>query len=175
MGGIQRSFCPSLGLFNRNRLQVCRNELETALFALLGFALLAQLGANPWVLAIVISLEYLGVGLGATAFVAFIARETTPALAATQFALFTALTAVPRTLANAITGFLVEGSAGRSLRGVERHLMDLFTMLGVPPDGLGWTRFFLLCTVLAIPGMLLLVWVAPFRRADPSGMPSESA
>ena len=45
-------------------------------------------GPNPWALAIVIALEYLGVGLGTAAFVAFIARETTPALAATQFALF---------------------------------------------------------------------------------------
>ncbi len=63
------------------------------LVPILGFAVLAQIGHNPWALAIVISLEYLGVGLGTTAFVGFIARETSPALAATQFALFTALTA----------------------------------------------------------------------------------
>jgi PAT family beta-lactamase induction signal transducer AmpG len=82
--------------------------------------------------------EYLGVGLGTAAFVAFIARTTNPAFAATQFALFTALTAVPRTLANAVTGVIVEQ--------------------------VGWTSFFLLCTVLAIPGMLLLFKVAPWNE-----------
>jgi PAT family beta-lactamase induction signal transducer AmpG len=30
----------------------------------------------------------------------------------------------------------------------------------------GWTNFFLLCTVLAVPGMLLLVKVAPWSEAD---------
>jgi PAT family beta-lactamase induction signal transducer AmpG len=84
--------------------------------------------------------EYLGVGLGTAAFVAFMARETNPAFAATQFALFTALTAVPRTLANAVTGVIVES--------------------------VGWTNFFLLCTILAIPGMLLLFKVAPWNGED---------
>jgi MFS transporter, PAT family, beta-lactamase induction signal transducer AmpG len=142
---------------------------------ILGFALLAEVGHNAWALAIVISLEYLGVGLGTTAFVAFIARETTPALAATQIALFTALTAVPRTLANAITGFLVEGRGGVTSAGFEAGFMDLLVALGVPADGLGWTRFFMLCTLLAIPGMLLLFWVAPYRAANGSGLPAKPA
>jgi len=133
---------------------------------ILGFAVLAEVGHNPWALAVVISLEYLGVGLGTTAFVAFIARETTPAFAATQIALFTALTAVPRTLANALTGFLVEGRAGVAPGGVENGVLDLLMAIGLPAEGLGWTRFFLLCTVLALPGMLLLVWVAPYHRRD---------
>ncbi len=105
--------------------------------SILGFALLAELGANPWMLGVVVALEYLGVGLGTAAFIAFIARTTNPVFAATQFALFTALTAVPRTLANAVTGVIVEQ--------------------------VGWTSFFLLCTMLAIPGMLLLFKVAPWN------------
>ena len=105
--------------------------------SILGFAVLAEVGANPWVLGTVVALEYLGVGLGTAAFVAFIARTTNPVFAATQFALFTALTAVPRTLANAITGLIVEQ--------------------------VGWTSFFLLCSVVAIPGMLLLFKVAPWN------------
>ena len=105
--------------------------------SILGFAVLAEVGANPWVLGTVVALEYLGVGLGTAAFVAFIARTTSPVFAATQFALFTALTAVPRTLANAITGLIVEQ--------------------------VGWTSFFLLCSVVAIPGMLLLFKVAPWN------------
>ena len=85
-----------------------------------------------------ISFEYLGVGLGTAAFTAFIARETSRVYAATQFALFTALAALPRTFANASTGWIVER--------------------------IGWVDFFLLCAVLAIPGMLLLFWVAPWNE-----------
>jgi PAT family beta-lactamase induction signal transducer AmpG len=97
---------------------------------------LAEVGANPWVLGTVVALEYLGVGLGTAAFIAFIARTTNPVYAATQFALFTALAAVPRTVANAVTGVIVEQ--------------------------VGWTEFYILCTVLAIPGMLLLFKIAPW-------------
>ena len=105
--------------------------------SILGFALLAEVGANPLLLGVVVALEYLGVGLGTAAFTAFIARATNPLFAATQFALFTALTSVPRNVANAITGLIVET--------------------------IGWTSFFILCTVLAVPGMLLLFKVAPWN------------
>ncbi|MDH3351683.1 MAG: AmpG family muropeptide MFS transporter [Gammaproteobacteria bacterium] len=111
--------------------------------SILGFALLAEVGANPWLLGTVVALEYLGVGLGTAAFTAFIARTTNPVFAATQFALFTALTAVPRTLANAVTGIIVEQ--------------------------VGWTTFFLLCTALAIPGMLLLFKIAPWGADERDG------
>jgi PAT family beta-lactamase induction signal transducer AmpG len=105
--------------------------------AILGFAWLATLGHSlPW-LAMVIGIEALGVGLGTTAFVAFIAHTTHPLYTATQFALFTSLAAVPRTFANAATGYLVEW--------------------------FGWMTFFLFCFVIAIPGMLLLLKVAPWN------------
>ena len=142
---------------------------------ILGFALLAEIGHDPWALAIVISLEYLGVGLGTTAFVAFIARETTPTLAATQIALFTALAALPRTLATTLTGFLVEGNSGAQADGAAAVFLNLLMALGMPADGLGWTRFFLLCTVLAVPGMVLLLWVAPYPGKGWSRPPEESS
>ena len=108
------------------------------IISILGFAALAEIGHNPYALAFAMGFEYLGVGLGTAAFTAFIAKTTNPAFAATQIALFTALTALPRTFANAATGFLVEN--------------------------LGWTSFFLLCTALAIPGMLMLFKVAPWNQ-----------
>ncbi len=108
--------------------------------SILGFALLSVVGTNLWMLGFVVAFEYLGVGLGSAAFVAFMARTTNPVFAATQFALFSALTAVPRTVVGAFTGVMVE------------HL--------------GWTSFFLMCTVLAIPGMLLLFKVAPWNADD---------
>jgi len=106
--------------------------------SILGFALLSIVGANPWMLGFAVAFEYLGVGLGTAALTAFIARSTNVAFAATQFALFTALAATPRTLASATTGLIVEQ--------------------------VGWTNFFLLCTALAIPGMLLLLKVAPWNE-----------
>ena len=113
--------------------------------SIFGFAWLASLGPQAAIdsaalvrLAVVIGFEALGVGLGTAAFVAFIARTTHPAYTATQFALFTSLAAVPRTFINAATGWLVE------------------TM--------GWMPFFLLCVLLALPGMALLLKVAPWRE-----------
>ncbi len=113
--------------------------------SIFGFAWLASIGHHAEIssvelvqLAIVIGLEALGVGLGTAAFVAFIAHNTHPAYTATQFALFTSLAAMPRTFANAATGWLVEA--------------------------MGWMGFFLLCAVLAVPGMLLLFKVAPWHE-----------
>ena len=108
------------------------------LVTILGFALLAESGANKILLAIVVALEYLGVGLGTAAFVAFIAKNTNPAYAATQFALLSALTALPRTFASATTGIIIEAT--------------------------GWTNFFLICALIAIPGMLMLLKIAPWNE-----------
>jgi PAT family beta-lactamase induction signal transducer AmpG len=108
------------------------------LVSILGFALLAWINQpDRLLLAFVIAFEALGVGLGTVAFVAFIARATDPRYTATQFALFTSLAAVPRTVVNATTGWIVAET--------------------------GWFNFFLLCTLLAVPGMALLLRVAPWR------------
>jgi len=108
------------------------------LVSILGFAWLAWLGRPDVVaLGVVIAFEALGVGLGTVAYVAFIARATNPRFTATQFALFTSLSAVPRTVVNATTGWIVAQT--------------------------GWFNFYLICTVLALPGMALLLRVAPWH------------
>ncbi len=106
--------------------------------SILGFALLAQAGPNLVLLGVVLGAEAFGVGLGTSAFVAFIARSTDPRYTATQFALFTSLAAVPRTFTTSLIGFIV----------VET----------------GWFNFFLICFALALPGMLLLLKVAPWNE-----------
>jgi len=118
--------------------------------SIFGFWWLAVQGAHSEItaahlaqLACVIGLEAFGVGLGTAAFVAYIAHTTHPAYTATQFALFTSLAAVPRTFVNATAGWLVER--------------------------MGWSGFFLLCAALALPGMLLLFRVAPWRGDTPAG------
>jgi PAT family beta-lactamase induction signal transducer AmpG len=115
--------------------------------SIFGFAWLATVGHHAGItavelvqLAVVIGLEAFGVGIGTAAFVAFIARTTHPAYTATQFALFTSLSAMPRTFANASVGWLVEA--------------------------LGWAGFFILCAALAVPGMLLLFRVAPWNGSN---------
>ena len=110
----------------------------------LGFVWLAGFGhfdtvgtSERLMLAAVIGAEAVGVGLGTAAFVSYMARETNPAFTATQLALFTSLSAVPRTVINSFAGYLIEW--------------------------LGYVPFFQLCFILALPGMLLLLKVAPWN------------
>ncbi len=105
--------------------------------AILGFVWLSTVGHSLLWLGIVIGVEALGVGLGTAAFVAYIAHTTHPLYTASQFALFTSLAAVPRTFANAATGYMV--------------------------DNMGWRNFFIFCFVIALPGMLLLIKIAPWN------------
>lgn len=115
---------------------------------ILGFVWLAGFGrfdtitlTEQMMLAGVIGAEAVGVGLGTAAFVSYMARETNPAFTATQLALFTSLSAVPRTFINATTGYLIEW--------------------------LGYVHFFWLCFILALPGMFLLLKVAPWGGDKP--------
>jgi PAT family beta-lactamase induction signal transducer AmpG len=103
----------------------------------LGFAWLAKIGPSPLALAALYGFETFATGLTMAAFVAYIASTTDPRYTATQFALFTSLASVPRTLASASSGFVVAQT--------------------------GWFEYFLICVALSIPGMLLLPKIAPWR------------
>jgi PAT family beta-lactamase induction signal transducer AmpG len=111
------------------------------LLSTLGFVVLAQRGPDLAVLGAVVAGEYLSGGMGTSALVAFLARATDRRFTATQYALFSSLIALPRTLLSASTGFLAEA--------------------------LGYASFFLLCTAVGVPGMLLLAKVAPWARDPP--------
>ncbi|WP_373818820.1 AmpG family muropeptide MFS transporter [Glaesserella sp.] len=111
---------------------------------LLGFAWLASHGRfevigayERFALSAVIIGEYIGIGLGTACFVAYISRETNPLYTATQFAIFTSLTAIPSKLIGATSGALAES--------------------------VGFYQFYWICFFLAIPGMLCLFWVAPWN------------
>ncbi|HEX5047101.1 MAG TPA: AmpG family muropeptide MFS transporter [Gammaproteobacteria bacterium] len=109
----------------------------------LGFAALAAVGPNPYMLGAAAAWEYFGVGLGTVALVAFIAQQTNRRFTATQLALLTSLMVVPRTFAGSITGYIIEA--------------------------VGYFNFFLICTAVGVPGLLLLLKVAPW-----SAQPSDS-
>ncbi len=110
------------------------------MITILGYVWLSTAGHNPVGLFMVVSGEYLGVGLGSIALTAYMARETSKAFTATQFALFSSFIAIPRTFANASTGFIIEA--------------------------IGYTQFFIVCTLVAIPGLLLLLKVAPWHEPE---------
>jgi PAT family beta-lactamase induction signal transducer AmpG len=105
-----------------------------------GFALLARVGHSVPLLSGVIAFENLSGGMGTAAYVAFMASITNKRFTATQYALLSSLMGVPRVLASAPTGFLA------------KHF--------------GWEGFFIACTLIAVPGMLLLLKFAPWRPAS---------
>jgi PAT family beta-lactamase induction signal transducer AmpG len=107
------------------------------LISILGYVLLSVVGYNHLVLAIASGFEYLGVGLGSVALIAYMAKSTSKSFTATQFALFSSIVAIPRTFVSAATGFIIES--------------------------VGYTQFFIICFVCALPGMLMLLKVAPWN------------
>ncbi len=111
------------------------------IITILGFAILARLGHSPVALFVAVSAEYLGVALGGVALAAFMAKQTSLHFTATQLALLTSVSAISRTFANGTTGYIIEA--------------------------VGYFKFFLFCMLLAIPGMLLLFWVAPWSEKRP--------
>lgn len=100
-----------------------------------GFALLAMIGHSIPALAVVIAFENLSGGMGTAAYVAFMGSITNKKFTATQYALLSSLMGIPRVLASAPTGYLA------------KHF--------------GWASFFILCTLIAIPGILLLLKLVP--------------
>ncbi|WP_133649811.1 AmpG family muropeptide MFS transporter [Paraburkholderia flava] len=109
----------------------------TKLLALVGIGWTVSFDPMSVALALVYGFETFSTGLTLAAFTAYIASTTDPRYTATQFALFTSLASVPRTLASAASGYLVAQ--------------------------FGWFEYFIACTVLAVPGMLLLFRIAPWR------------
>jgi PAT family beta-lactamase induction signal transducer AmpG len=95
-----------------------------------GFAFLAIIGPQLPALAGVIAFENLSGGMGTAAYVGFMASLTNKRFTATQYALLSSLMGVPRVLASAPTGFMAES--------------------------LGWVGFFLVCTLIAAPGLMIL-------------------
>ncbi len=106
-----------------------------------GFALLSQVGASVPALTGVIAFENLSSGMGVSAYAAFMAASTDKRYTATQYALLTSLMGIPRVMAAAPTGFIVKHT--------------------------NWFTFFTICTLVAIPGMLLLIWLKPAKEEAP--------
>ncbi len=105
-----------------------------------GFSVLAVIGNSLTGLAAVIAFENLSGGMGTAAYVAYMASITNKKFTATQYALLSSLMGIPRVLASAPTGFMAQS--------------------------MGWFWFFITCTLIALPGLVVLKWVAGKHRSQ---------
>jgi len=105
-----------------------------------GFAILARIGNSLPALSAVIAFENLSSGMGTAAFVAFMASITHKRFTATQYALLSSLMGVPRVIASAPTGYIA------------KHI--------------GWEAFFIICTLFAAPGLLMILKFAPWSQQN---------
>jgi MFS transporter, PAT family, beta-lactamase induction signal transducer AmpG len=97
----------------------------------LAFAVLAHAGFSLPLLAAVVTLENLASGTAGASYAAYIASLCDKRYTATQYALFSSLIGVSRVFLVSGTGFMA------------KHL--------------GWEGFFIVCALLAIPGLMLLL------------------
>jgi PAT family beta-lactamase induction signal transducer AmpG len=106
----------------------------------LAYAVLAHVGHDLGLLTLVIAADYAVTGMGTAAFAAFLAGLCDPAYTATQYALLSSFMALGRD--------------------------ELFKPLaGLLADLVSWPVFFLVATVAAVPGLVLLLWfMGPGRR-----------
>lgn len=98
------------------------------------FALPLFTGPENWALAVVVIFEDVSAGMGSAAFVAYIASLTDMKYTATQFAVLSSVATLGRNFFSGFSGVLVEA--------------------------VGWFGFFMSCAALAIPGLLLLVYIS---------------
>jgi len=99
------------------------------------FVLQAVEGHRIGYLALCVTAENLTGAMAGTALVTYLSSLCSPAFTATQYALLAALASVGRT---------VVASSG-----------------GVLSERIGWVRFFLLTSVIALPAVLLFFWIGP--------------
>ena len=107
-----------------------------------GFALLAQIGHSVPALAAVIAFENLSSGMGTAAYAAFMASITNQKFTATQYALLTSLMGIPRVVVSAGSGFMAKA--------------------------MGWEGYFIFCTLIALPGLLMLLRIRRSQTPRPA-------
>jgi PAT family beta-lactamase induction signal transducer AmpG len=108
------------------------------------FSWQAQVGHDVIVLTIAISADNFTGALGGVAFIGYLSSLCTAGMAGTQYALLTSLMAFGRTALSSGGGWLAAHT--------------------------GWTLFWALTTLLAVPGLLLLLWL--WRHQEKKTPPS---
>jgi PAT family beta-lactamase induction signal transducer AmpG len=113
------------------------------------FAVQAAVGHSVPLLVVTIGVENVTGGMGSAAFVAYLSSLCNVAFSATQYALLSSFMAMGRTVLSSSGGWFA--------------------------DQLGWVSFFLLSTAVALPGLLLLLWLMSRVAPAPRPAAGESA
>ena len=102
-----------------------------------------------------ISIENLAGGIGTAAFLAYLSKLVDPRYIATQFALLTSFMALSRTQLSAPAGWMVEeiNWDGIIIFISQFIPINLETVLD---DNIKWVLFFIITTIIAIPGLLII-------------------
>ena len=170
------------GGFAVARFGVARAMVAGAAFATassLGFAWLAIQGRDVPALVVTTGLEHAAAGFAGTCLIAYMSTLTSPAFAATQYALLTSIFTLPSRLLASQSGLIVE----RAARVAERdRVLSPFGALfaGLPPEsyaaatnpaalGAGYLVFFLYSAALGAAAVALAVHVA--RRMERARLP----
>jgi PAT family beta-lactamase induction signal transducer AmpG len=103
------------------------------MFSNLMFAAQAAIGSQVGFLFLTIGIENLSGGMGSAAFVAYLSLLCNKSYTGTQYALFTSFMAFGRTWLSAMSGWVA--------------------------DQTDWVTFFIASTFVALPGLLLLLWM----------------
>ncbi len=97
------------------------------------FAAQAAIGPEVSFLVLTIGIENLSGGMGSAAFVAYLSLLCNTRYTGTQYALFSSFMAVGRTWLSASSGYVA--------------------------DQTDWVNFFIISTVIALPGLIMAVWM----------------
>ncbi len=125
------------------------------MFSNLFFAFQGIVGVNTNFLMLTISIENLAGGIGTAAFLAYLSKLVDSRYIATQFALLTSFMALSRTQLSAPAGWMVEGINWDWLIIFLNPFMNINLVEGL--DGnIKWVIFFVITTVLAVPGLLII-------------------
>ncbi len=131
------------------------------------FAVQAWYGHDPLVLTATVAIENLAGGMGTAAFVAYLSALCNVAYTATQYALLSSFMSVGRTFLSSPSGWLVEN--------VDWAAGWLWLTGSAAPQEVAlqvnWIGFFLLTTLAAVPGLIMLAWlmrrgIVPSRRQE---------
>jgi MFS transporter, PAT family, beta-lactamase induction signal transducer AmpG len=125
------------------------------MFSNLFFAFQGIVGVNTNVLMLTISIENLAGGIGTAAFLAYLSKLVDPRYIATQFALLTSFMALSRTQLSAPAGWMVEGINWESLIIFISQFININLESGLDSN-IKWILFFIMTTILAIPGLLII-------------------
>ena len=125
------------------------------MFSNLFFAIQGIMGVNTNFLMLTISIENLAGGIGTAAFLAYLSKLVDPRYIATQFALLTSFMALSRTQLSAPAGWMVEGiNWDGAIIFISQFLhINLGSILD---NNIKWILFFIMTTILAIPGLLII-------------------